>query len=199
MNYTVKSVETLDWNTIPKAYIESYTWGKEYTPKAYAQLAFVKGEGFALKMLCEEKSPKTTLFNYNDPVCTDSAMEFFASYDNKSKKYLNFEINSAGTFRSAVRIERNDKTSIDKIIDINKISVKTEKTENEWSVEVFFPLDVIKALFGVDSFDSGYTFKGNFYKCGDDTAVPHFGSWSPITLQSPNFHCPEFFGNLIIE
>ena len=37
---------------------------------------------------------------------------------------------------------------------------------------------------------------GNFYKCADETMNPHFVSWSPIDLPEPNFHCPEFFGNI---
>ena len=38
----------------------------------------------------------------------------------------------------------------------------------------------------------------NFYKCGDKTAVPHFLSWNPVEVPSPDFHRPEFFGELII-
>jgi hypothetical protein len=40
----------------------------------------------------------------------------------------------------------------------------------------------------------GKTIKGNFYKCGDKTSVPHFLSWNPIILPSPDFHRPDFFG-----
>ena len=39
----------------------------------------------------------------------------------------------------------------------------------------------------------------NLYKCGDNLNQPHFLSWSPITLDKPNFHCPDFFGTLIFE
>ncbi|WP_262895053.1 carbohydrate-binding family 9-like protein, partial [Parabacteroides distasonis] len=27
---------------------------------------------------------------------------------------------------------------------------------------------------------------------------PHFVSWSPIDLPEPNFHCPEFFGEIYL-
>ena len=39
---------------------------------------------------------------------------------------------------------------------------------------------------------------GNFYKCADETMNPHFVSWSPIDLPEPNFHCPEFFGEIYL-
>lgn len=40
--------------------------------------------------------------------------------------------------------------------------------------------------------------RGNFYKCGDLTAEPHYLSWSPIAFERPNFHLPEFFGELLL-
>ena len=39
----------------------------------------------------------------------------------------------------------------------------------------------------------------NFYKCADKTKRPHFVSWQPIDLPNPDFHCPEFFGELTLD
>jgi hypothetical protein len=111
---------------------------------------------------------------------------------------MNFETNSNGAFLAAVRKERKNKTPIDKLIDINDITIKGTKESDRWYVEYLLPFDDIEKLFGVSEFTSGYTFKGNFYKCGDETAVPHFGSYYPINLPSPDFHCPSFFGDFII-
>jgi hypothetical protein len=36
----------------------------------------------------------------------------------------------------------------------------------------------------------------NFYKCGDELPQPHFLSWMPIDSAEPDFHLPEFFGEL---
>ena len=199
MEYKVKVMDSIDWSSVEKAQISSYTWGKEYMPEAYAQLVFIRGKGFALRMHCSEASPRTTYFNYNDPVYKDSAMEFFASFNDKSNLYMNFEMNSAGAFLSAVRVDRKNKTPIDKLVDVAEITIRTAKNDSEWSVEVFYPLDVIAKLFGASEFPHGYRFKGNFYKCGDDTDIPHFGSWAPIGLEKPDFHCPAFFGELVID
>jgi hypothetical protein len=40
--------------------------------------------------------------------------------------------------------------------------------------------------------------RGNFYKCGDKTIHPHYGCWSPIELPKPDFHCSDFFGEIIL-
>ena len=39
----------------------------------------------------------------------------------------------------------------------------------------------------------------NFYKCADKTKQPHYLSWQPIPLPQPNFHCPQFFGEIELQ
>ena len=198
MKYIVKRTNTLVWDDIPKAEIASYTWGNEYTPKAYAQLAMVNGKGFVLKMTAFEEAPLTRYTQYGEPVYTDSCLEFFVSFNPNSPLYMNFEMNSAGAFLSAIRTDRKNKTPIDKIVT-RLPNVISEKKDGVWYVEVEFSFEFIEELFGNCAFGNGYVFKGNFYKCGDETEIPHFGSWSPINWEKPDFHRPEFFGSFIIN
>ena len=60
----------------------------------------------------------------------------------------------------------------------------------EWSMLKIIPF----SLLGLT--EKPEMLKGNFYKCGDKCAQPHFLSWAPIDLPEPNFHCPEFFGEI---
>ena len=39
----------------------------------------------------------------------------------------------------------------------------------------------------------------NVYKCGDNLSQPHFLSWQPIHTDKPNFHVPQFFGEVEFE
>jgi hypothetical protein len=39
---------------------------------------------------------------------------------------------------------------------------------------------------------------GNFYKCADATDQPHYVSWNPIKTEKPDFHRPEFFGEIYL-
>ncbi len=198
MQYIVHRVNEVNWSDIPCAEIESYTWGSEYTPRAYAQLAMVNGKGFALKMTAFEQDPLVRYHNYGDPVYTDSCLEFFVSFSNRSPLYMNFEMNSAGAYLSAVRTERKNKTSIDRLTDTMP-KVTAGKADGAWTVEALFSFKTVRDLFGDCPFGNGYIFHGNFYKCGDETAVPHFGSWSPVLCEKPDFHRPEYFGTFIIE
>ncbi len=51
-------------------------------------------------------------------------------------------------------------------------------------------------IYGRD-ISPGHRAAANFYKCGDETAVPHYGAWSPIDTPQPDFHRPEFFGEVV--
>jgi hypothetical protein len=196
MEYIIRAEKEIDFTRAEKAMISNYKWTEGYAPEAYAQLIYVEGRGFALRMTAVEKDPLAVYTKFDDPVYKDSCLEFFVNFNN-GDKYMNFEMNSNGAFLAAVRTDRYNKTSIKMLAPLPK--VKAFKEEDRWSVEVFFSNDFIGKTFGKFSFARGESFKGNFYKCGDDTAIPHFGMWSPVDNETPDFHRPEFFGTLTIE
>ena len=68
-----------------------------------------------------------------------------------------------------------------------------------WTVEYSIPFSFIEEYFGKLDIRPGFRFKGNFYKCGDETKYTHYGCWNPIKVASPDFHRPEFFGDLVLE
>ena len=198
MRYEIITLNAPDWEVTPKAHIDSYSWPGIYHPRAFAQMALIDGRGFALKMTAVEEYPKTLYNNYNDPVYKDSCLEFFAAFNTSSPLYINFEMNSAGAYLSAVRTEKPKKTPIDKLTNRLPV-VRGERAAGQWSVETTFDFSFLEELFGKVDYKPGYAFKGNFYKCGDETENPHFGSWSPIVNDVPNFHLPAYFGELVIK
>ena len=65
----------------------------------------------------------------------------------------------------------------------------------EWKLTVEIPL----FLIGVVPANLPEAIKANFYKCADETTTPHYLSWSLIATTEPDFHCPEYFGELVFE
>ena len=63
----------------------------------------------------------------------------------------------------------------------------------EWKVELAIPLQLI---FREKAPVFPQKLRVNFYKCADKTKKPHYVSWQPIKLPTPNFHCPQFFGEI---
>ena len=194
------TADTVDWNAIPAASIDNFFWYEGHTPETTAKLAFVEGFGFILRMTCAETDPKAVYTEYNEPVYTDSCMEFFCDWLGDGR-YINMEMNALGTLLSCIGPDRYDRTPVADLSGGEIFPVQGEVCEGYWTVTAEIPTALLCKILGVDSmpFGSGYTFRGNFYKCGDETSVIHYGMWNPIGTEKADFHRPEYFGALVID
>ena len=190
----------INWNVIPVARIDTYKWLDGFTPEAAAQLVYVENNGFILRMTCAEKEPLCRYQQYNEPVYTDSCLEFFCDWLGDGR-YVNMEMNALGTLLSCIGEGRGNRTPVTDLSDNEIFPVKGEVGDSSWSVTAEIPLTLLRKILGEASlpFGHGYAFRGNFYKCGDETAVPHYGMWNPVDTEKADFHRPEFFGTLVIE
>ena len=69
--------------------------------------------------------------------------------------------------------------------------------ERTWQLCLAVPVEAYYR-HNLKSFD-GLHVKGNVYKCGDMLPHPHFLSLFPIDLPKPDFHRPDFFGDVEFE
>lgn len=196
MEYTVKILEKCDWSKVNIAKIDKYLWRDDYKPEAFAQLCVVPEEGLHLKMACRENNPKAIYTEFYEEVWLDSAMEFFFGFKNPGD-YINCEMNSLGNSLIGVGPGRGGRKRIDEYCAVPEI--KAEKKDGWWSVETLFDMKMLTAVFGEISLDEGTEFFGNFFKVGEHTDHPHYGMWSEIKWDKPDFHRPEFFGKFIIK
>lgn len=195
---TISSLQEIDSGEV--ANIDIYNWGGEYRPKTTAKLCFIENQGFVVKLTCEEKDPLATVLPPVGHVCIDSCVEFFANFkpDIEHSPYINFEANSLGT----LCCEFAEKGGLRPRFEVNNIplpEVSVVKTETNWSVTMFISLDIIKLVYGDCTFKKGDIIKGNFFKCGDKTKTPHYGSYTKIDTSSPSFHQPQFFAEMSIQ
>ena len=142
--------------------------------------------------------------NYTDqsPVSQDSCVEVFLKPEN-SEEYWNFEFNCIGTANASHRVRRSEPTRLS-AAELSSIvrhpSCGTRPfCELEglftWNLLVGIPL----SLMGVEAQKGSARLKGNFYKCASACSMPHYMSWNPIDTPKPDFHRPEFFGDIILE
>lgn len=138
------------------------------------------------------------------PVWEDSCVEFFCQVPGEDH-YCNFECNCIGAMvgsRRKGRAEDVKPFSSDEMGTIvRKCAFPREAFEEkdglfEWTVEERIPL---RLIFGEKKIAFPQKLKANFYKCADKTKKPHFLSWQPIPLPKPDFHCPQFFGEITLE
>ena len=135
----------------------------------------------------------------NGPVWKDSCVEFFV-LESDAKHYVNFEMNCIGAMLAARRTTRNDleRFTREQLLRIRRItSLPYEPTDSAGPGQTWWAIEVIPFT------TLGYTSKpealrANLYKCGDGCNQAHFLSWSPIDIPTPNFHRPDFFGEIVL-
>lgn len=140
----------------------------------------------------------------NGPVWTDSCVEFFISFGD-SPYYYNAEFSCIGTAllahrenkENAEHANRDIMKSISRYSSLDNKPFDKRQGDFEWDMLLVIPVSAYWKS-GLSSFD-GIKARGNFYKCGDSLTVPHYLSWNPILTSTPNFHKPDFFGELFFE
>ena len=131
----------------------------------------------------------------------DSCVEVFIQ-DPEDGNYYNFEINALGKVLACTGPDRHNRTprpaeEMEEILRFAQLENAPKDLEgiHTWRVGVLIPF----YLIGLDPENLPKSIRANFYKCGDKTAHPHYLSWSPVETPKPDFHRPEFFGELIFE
>ena len=185
---------------LPEEKVDCVNWAEyPYAPEVSLRPAFSDTQ-LALLYTVEEEHILGTVMECNGPVWENSCVETFIK-DPVGEGYYNIEINCIGTPLAAHRLSRTDFEHFDeaRMRQIRCFStLSREKTDivgqgRQWQVVELIPF----RLLGLDS--APEYLETNFYKCGDNCRQPHYLSWSPIGLEKPNFHCPEFFGKINLK
>lgn len=202
--YTVKTIRSNeDYLDVEVLEIKNYAWGCENRPRTFASLAYIENKGFELKMWCYEANPRAIYHNPNDKVHTDSCLEAFINFypEMEDKGYVSYEMNANGASHHSFGKDRGSREYVLNLgfahptVEITKQTIEGEEV---WEAKTFITLEHIKELYGKAEFGKGDKLRANFYKCGDATDMPHYGSWNPVVSTAPDFHRPECFGELVI-
>lgn len=129
--------------------------------------------------------------------CRDSCMEFFVKpFPERDDRYLNIEINPLAVPHVGLGESRRDRhvyknaipgMTINSVIGDNGV----------WAICYNVPASFVKEIYG-DFPKTGDMLSANFYKCSEDIH-PHFGVWSSVEAPRPDFHRPEYFGDIVLE
>lgn len=202
-NMTLQELELAMEKSAAKFAVCENNWPKEapYTPDCNGSIARTASH-LAVMFHVRGLDLRATQIEDNGRSWEDSCCEFFVT-DPYDGTYYNFELTCIGSLLSSKRKSRLDSVLREKE-DIARVirhsSLAHEETEISdrifsWTVAMLIPYDLI----GIDRDNVPVSVRGNFYKCGDLTAHPHFLSWNPIGTPKPDFHRPEYFGELILR
>lgn len=181
--------------------IECCNWPDKFPYIPLVQFkAFHNGEKLFLQFNVVEKDIHSVISEDFGDVWTDPCVEFFVSPDENS--YYNFECTCIGRMLVACHVSGGEtiKMPTEILATVERYSTLGNSNfglcngETVWSIIEVIPA---KALFNHEIFSwDGKRMRANFYKCGDNLPNPHFLSWNRIEYPRPNFHLPEFFGEV---
>lgn len=182
--------------------IDQVNWPEEWPEKPEVTVDVTNSQDWLfLKWHVKGEQIRAVTTEDQGPVWEDSCVEFFCQVPGDAH-YMNFECNCIGAMVGSRRLGRAEDVqpfSLEEMARIERTCSFPRKTFEEkdgmfeWAVELAIPLDLIfrdtKPVFP-------QKLRCNFYKCADKTKRPHFLSWQPIHLPKPDFHCPDFFGEI---
>lgn len=184
-------VETVNWPAYP------------YRPEMAFRIAHT-ADAILLHYRVTEASVRARYGEDNGSVWTDSCVEFF-SIPGGDDIYYNLECNCIGTVLLAAGATRNNREhatpevigQIKRWASLGRQPFEERVGTCTWEVALLVPYEVF-FKHNIHSLD-GVRVKANFYKCGDELQTPHFLSWNPIRVENPDFHRPDFFGDITFE
>ncbi|MBP5392372.1 MAG: hypothetical protein J6Y59_00975 [Bacteroidaceae bacterium] len=185
--------------------IENVNWPGEFPYKPKVEFAVAhEGDALLLHYRVEEQSVRAVAKQDHEHIWEDACVEFFCMPASDGL-YYNIECNCTGKLIVAVGKDRNERQpaskevmlQIDRWASLGTEPFDTREQPTKWEVALRVPI-LTFFKHKLDSFD-GLKAKGNVYKCGDNLPVPHFISWNPIKTENPDFHRPEFFGEITFE
>lgn len=199
----LSSVSFLLEKQATREYINTVNWPESYPYKPIVAFDLARTDkNLYIRYFVKGNSLKALAGKDGDPVHRDSCVEFFVKPE-KSRQYTNFEFNCRGVCDAAHRMSRQEKISLtaEEYAGIRRLSSVTESQPFDEKTGVFSWELIVSIPFvtmGVDPDKLPEKLLANFYKCADDTQDPHFLSWNPIDLPEPDFHCPNFFGEIYL-
>jgi hypothetical protein len=184
--------------------------GSEHRPQTSARLLH-DGQGIHGLFQVHDRHVRCVRTGYGSEVWKDSCVEFFAE-PKPGAGYFNFEFNcggaflcnhivdptrTAGGFKSFTRLPESVMRPVQVYTTLPCVVDPEIAGPVEWRLRFYLPRAVFEPFVGPLGDLTGTTWRGNFFKCADDTSHPHWAAWSPV--DELNFHLPRCFGEIRFE
>ena len=194
--YRAVRIQTPDWASIPAVTLHNQPWLAPCGIEAAAQLCH-DGENLYVRMTAKEAHVRATLTGPLSQVCEDSCLEFFLAPRADDFRYFNFEWNRL--CNAYVGFGGPRETRVRQILgDPRAVFAPTAfDTADGWGIAYRIPKTFIQLY--MPGFELAGEAACNFYKCGDNTATPHYLAWADLTSDRPDYHRRQDFGRLMFE
>jgi hypothetical protein len=181
--------------------------GGDHRPRTAARLLY-DADGIHGIFQVHDRYVRCVRTNYLDEVWKDSCVEFFAQ-PKPDQGYFNFEFNCGGAFLCYHIV--NPERTADGFKEFTKVPAEIgraihvwpslpKRIDQEiadpivWTLRFFIPFSLFEHYLGPLGEIPGRLWRGNFFKCADESSHPHWGSWMPV--DKFDFHRPSCFGKI---
>ena len=181
--------------------------GSHHHPRTFARLLH-DAHGLHGLYQVHDRYVRCVRTTYFAEVWKDSCVEFFVQ-PRPDRGYFNFEFNCGGAFlcsyivnpeRTADGFKEFTELPPDLGQTIQACSSLPQRVEPEiveplvWTLRFVIPFSLFEHYLGPLGDTAGQVWRGNFFKCSEESSHPHWASWSPV--DQFNFHRPTCFGEL---
>ena len=203
----VCNFEGAAWRNVAPLMIEHFhPRSSSHRPVARAKLIHTSDALCAIFQV-RDRFVRSICLNYQDSVCRDSCVELFVQ-PRKGRGYFNFEVNCGGTMllyyiedpSLVAKLPHNcTPVAVEHALQVRIATTMPRTTPVEiqepveWQVQMTIPFHVLEEYAGRIGDICGKQWRGNLYKCADDSSHPHWASWAPVG-EELNFHQPDRFG-----
>lgn len=196
------------WNALPRLAVASYhARSSAHRPAVDVQLGH-SGDRLHLRFIVHDRYVLSRATACNAMVSKDSCVEMFFE-PVPGMGYFNLEMNAGGTvlcyhitdarripdgFAAFSPLTAEELGGIAIVSTLPRTIDPEIVTPLDWALCAHIPLAPFAHRLGRALPVPG-RWRGNFFKCADESSYPHWASWSPIG-QELNFHVPDRFGVL---
>lgn len=211
------------WDVLPRLAVASYhAKSSDHRPAVHVQLGYSvesgesgestesgeRGSHLHLRFTVEDRWVLSRTTAFNGKVCTDSCVEFFFE-PVPGLGYFNLEMSAGGTplcyhitdarrvtdgFAAFSPLTPEELSSMVIVSTLPRIIDPEITGPLDWALCAHIPLAPFARRLNCPLPVPG-RWRGNFFKCADDSSHPHWASWSSIGSEL-NFHQPSRFGTI---
>lgn len=196
------AIKLLDEQQVAFTDVTNANWSADYPYKpAFSFRMAHTSQSLIIEYRVREASIASVAGRDNGRVWEDSCCEFFSQLPGDDF-YYNMECNCTGRLLIGCGPVREGRqlaaasvlNKVQRWSSLGSDDIALVEGDFSWNMVLIIPKD---AWFqsNVQSFD-GMKMKANIYKCGDKLSQPHFLSWNKIDIETPDFHRPDFFGEM---
>jgi hypothetical protein len=196
------------WKDIPALEVSCY--GQEssaHRPQTQCKLLYDRDFIYGIFRV-NDRHVRCVHTGFQSEVYKDSCVEFFVQPD-AAGGYFNFEFNCggallascvtdptrvAGTVKEFIPLTPENDLQIKRCHSLPPIVEPEITGPTIWFLGFSIPFAMLGKYTAIPAETGGQVWRANFYKCGNETSHPHWGSWSPI--RELNFHRPVDFGEI---